>query len=453
MELWKPDQLHLNGVTTELLEDVREVAARIEPHRPLPPDVVRRIDDELLGERVYGSNSIEGNTLDLRETVMILKQGIAGAKKKREATEARNLGEAILLVGKWLSEKTSCHAVDRVLEVHKTILRDIEPEWAGRFRDIGVAIRGAKYQPPDASLVRPLTERVLEIVQTKMETDPVAKGAWTHWALARVHPFTDGNGRLARLWQDIVLLEADLTCAVIRPEDRRLYLDALGSADEGDFNSLIQFVASGVIRTFDKYLTELAREDESEQWLTELVGEADGRVAERTELAYARWSRKMETLRREFEVCAARLSERSEHIGAQVQHYPPLDRATWDNIRLGVGAQRTWYFILDFDGRGVRKRYYFFFGKHFRSDLDDARERSEERVSLLIGEDDGTGKGVRLDQIADCPISIREIFVVGNDFVCRRVDPSSATPSHDRNTSALRIAQDFIRDVVRYRLT
>ena len=71
--------------------------------------VVQSIDEDLFGERVYSSNAIEGNTLDLRETVMILKQGILGGGRRREALEARNLGEAIRRVTEWLGAKRSCH--------------------------------------------------------------------------------------------------------------------------------------------------------------------------------------------------------------------------------------------------------------------------------------------------------------------------------------------------------
>jgi len=83
MELWLPEQVAVDEVSRGLIADVKVTARSVNDYRPLPGDVVKRIEDDLLGERVYSSNAIEGNTLDLRETVMILKKGILGAKKKR----------------------------------------------------------------------------------------------------------------------------------------------------------------------------------------------------------------------------------------------------------------------------------------------------------------------------------------------------------------------------------
>ena len=94
MELFLPDQIVLNDASRALLGDVEETARRVNEYRPLPPAVVKRIVDGLLGDRVYSSNAIEGSTLDYRETVAVLNTGRILENKKREAIEARNLGEA-----------------------------------------------------------------------------------------------------------------------------------------------------------------------------------------------------------------------------------------------------------------------------------------------------------------------------------------------------------------------
>jgi len=453
MELWRPDQIALNETTNALIEDVAETARRVNEHRPFPEEVVRRINYELLGERVYSSNAIEGNTLELRETRMILEKGISGVKKKREAKEARNLGEAIKRVANWIEAEAVPYDVDRFLEIHKLILQDIKDEWAGELRTQRVMIHGAKHQPPNHALVGALLERGLDFSRQPGETGALVNAAWVHWAIARIHPFMDGNGRVARLWQDFVLLRRELTCAIIRPEDRRHYLDALGDADAGEFNPLVQLTANPVAATFDRYLVELGRTAAFEEWVTEVAGEVDERASEKALLAYTRWKRKMEQVRQEFELCAAKVSGASKRLRIQVERYPVIDQTQWQNIRDGIGAERTWFFRVDFASGDRRVRYYFFFGKHFWRDLDDERERAEQRVSLLISEDSGTGEAERLDKLEDCPITIREIFVVDDRLVCRNVDAGSSEARHERDVSALRIAQDFIREVALTRLT
>jgi Fic family protein len=99
----------------------------------------------------------------------------------------------------------------------------------------------------------------LERLRTPAGTPGLLEACWVHWAIARIHPFKDGNGRLARLWQDLMLFQANLTCAIMRPEERGRYFDALIAADTGDFNALLQLTAEGVHTTFGRYLTQKSK--------------------------------------------------------------------------------------------------------------------------------------------------------------------------------------------------
>ena len=125
MELILPNQIALNDNSLAMIAGVEEAAKRVDDRRPLPSSMVKRLDASLLGERVYSSNAIEGNTLELRETVMILEKGIAGFKKKREALEVKNLGEAVRTVSAWVTDNSNCHTNEDILAVHRTILNTI----------------------------------------------------------------------------------------------------------------------------------------------------------------------------------------------------------------------------------------------------------------------------------------------------------------------------------------
>jgi len=457
MELFLPDQIVLNETSNALISDVEEAARRVNKSRPLPAVVVKRIEDGLRGERVYGSNAIEGNTLDLRETETVLKTGRLIENRMREAIEARNLGKADARISQLRPEGTQVHSVDRLLEVHKLILCETQDDyWGGRFRESGVTIAGAKYQPPDYSMVQALVERVMDRLKSIKDLPGLLRACWVHWALARIHPFKDGNGRIARLWQDLVLLQENLTCAIIRPEQRREYLDALSVADEGDFNGLLQFTAQQVLRTFDKYLAAIEADRELSKSATEIAGEVDARSAEKRKLAFQRWVRKMEQLCSEFEVFAGRINNESKSIGLQIRKGDMIDQTQWENLRRGTSAGNTRFFTLWCDPRERRRNlgYRFFFAKHYVvSKLDDAVIRSENRVCLLISEDDGKGEAVRLDKIVSCPISVREIFVVRDEFVVRRHDGTTREMRYERGIAPMQIAQNFIEEVLLRRLT
>lgn len=274
MELFLPDQIVLNEGSLALLADVEETARRVNEYRPLAGDVNKRIHDDLLGERVYASNAIEGNTLDLRETVTILRTGRILENRRREAIEARNLGEAVNAVSSLVALGTNALTVDRLLEIHKMILRETPDEyWGGRFREQGVVIEGARHQPPDHTLVPTLVDRVMEHLRSEHEgVSPLLSACWAHWALARIHPFKDGNGRIARLWQDLLLFQENLTCAIIRPKQRREYFYALTHADEGDFNTLFQLTTQCVLATLDRHPATIIRNGSLDSFVGEVAG-------------------------------------------------------------------------------------------------------------------------------------------------------------------------------------
>ena len=184
-----------------------------------------------------------------------------------------------------------------------------------------------------------------------------------------------------------------------------------------------------------------------------VASEADARVDQKRKLSYDRWRRKMELLRSEFQLCASRVSVASKDIRVQVRPYELIDKTSWENLSSGIGTARTSLFVIDFSRKGSLWRYYFFFGKHYWSELDDEQERSEDRVCLLVSEARGHDEAKPLYQMDSCPLGLHEVFVVENRFVRKRPDPETGNLVYDRDIPALQIAQDFIEKVVLHRLT
>lgn len=450
MELTRLTDIKLDDVTKDLYKDLEETARQVNDFRPLSESVLQSVHQELLGDRVYSSNAIEGNTLERRETIEILKTGHIDVAKRREATEVVNLGKAIGHTSEFRHEQVA--SVDQLLKVHHLLLAGINDEWAGHIRNVRVLISGAKHQPPDDRQVQELLNSLFgQLSQDDTIPCPLL-ATWCHWGIARIHPFHDGNGRMARLWQDLILFNGRLTCAIIRPEDRREYLDALGAADEGEFNPLCQLVAQRVAKTFDMYLTAQQQEDALGTWATEIVGESEARLAESRRLEYMRWSRKMEELRYAFERCASLISDKATDAEIQVWRYDIVDQSAWENLRSGMPTSRTWYFKLVFRKANKFLTYFFFVGKHFWGDADNDQDRSKPHACLLISEGDRGGVAIRLDQFKSAPLSIREIFVSQDQFVRKRYDATQGEDTYDRGISPTKIAQDFISEVMLERL-
>ncbi len=455
VELFRVEAIVLDEASKALLEDIDETARRVNEFRPLPSETVEGLLRDLLGERVYTSNAIEGNTLDLRETREVLRTGYVDIPKRREATEAQNLGRAIEHAQEKLISADGPLNTESFLCLHGMLLEGINDEWAGRFRDRRVMIHAAKHQPPDDRDVPDMMDTFFEGLRNAKNIHPVLLATWAHWTIARVHPFFDGNGRMARLWQDIILFRQQLTCATIRPEDRGDYLSALESADEGRFNPLVQLVAQRLIGIFDKYLEAQRKSKDRVEWASSLAGEASARAAQRHRLAYQRWSRKMEQIRFEFERCAACITDAAEDIEIQFRPYTLIDQDKWESLRSGTGAKETWFFFLDFRRTRQYLRYLFFFGKHFWSDIDSDEEKGEPRVSLLASEQiPGADRAVRLgDPEYSGPLSLREILLVDDQVVRKHYDLATAKDVYDRGIDPLIVAQDFIQEVLLRRLT
>jgi len=186
-------------------------------------------------ELTYHSNAIEGSTLTLRETQLIL-EGIApeGGRSLREIYEARNHDRALALVEQWAVGRPpgSSNTEHDLLAVHACVLSDIDPLNAGRFGGERVLIKGTRYIPPPSRDFDRLMPVLLER-SVRPNVHPGVRAAELHYNLAAVHPFFDGNGRTARLFMNFHLLRHNFLHAIIRVEQRARYLAALEDANAG----------------------------------------------------------------------------------------------------------------------------------------------------------------------------------------------------------------------------
>lgn len=454
MEIPSPTDVSLDQVTQELIEDVAELARQVNERRPLPPEVVENIHKELLSERVYNSNAIEGNTLTLRETRSVLETGgMIDVGRKREATEAVNLGKAIAQIQEIVGDRESWSDAARFTTVHRTLLADVKDYAAGAIRSERVILSGAKYQPPNPLKVHELLDEFFSKLRDATGVEPVRLAAWAHWAIARIHPFLDGNGRMARLWQDLILFGHHLTAAVIRQQDRDEYYTALASADDGDFNPLTQMVARSLSKTLQIYVNAQREVDELKDWAADIVGESNARLDEKRKLEYLRWARQMDQLRDAFERCATQVTNASDGtVEIQVHSFDIIDQATWETLRSGGRAAKTWYFWTNFRRGAERMQYCFFFGHHFFSPPDRAVPNIGPSACLLISEQAGDEKPVRLSELDNCPVTLRELIVVNDKIARKRLDIAEDSLVYDFDVDPLAVARDFVQEVLLSRM-
>ncbi|MCC6412534.1 MAG: Fic family protein [Saprospiraceae bacterium] len=227
-------------------------------------DILRqKLDNDRIREAqnvefLYESNRIEGNTLTLRETHMVVNEGLTiGGKSLREHLEAINHKEAILLVEDLVARKVDISEY-LLKQIHALVLHGIDHDNAGRYRQVSVLISGSKHVPPQPYLAAPLMEDYFAFYDTNKNTmHPVVLAAEMHERLVSIHPFIDGNGRTSRLVMNLILLQHAYPLAIIAGDyDTRMrYYDALEKAqEEPDKATFVGFVVDKVEMAVERYL-------------------------------------------------------------------------------------------------------------------------------------------------------------------------------------------------------
>lgn len=244
--------------------------------RPLPKAALQKINEALNIEWTYNSNSIEGNTLTLNETKLVIENGMTiKGKSLREHFEAVNHQEAIEYIYTLSQKKTPLKERD-ILDTHLLVLDKIEKEFSGRYRNAGVRIGGANFIPPNALKVNDLMQELIQWYNKESEhLHPIVRAAVFHHRFVWIHPFFDGNGRTARLLMNLLLMKEKFPPAIILKNDRKKYYDALNKANQGDYTKLILLVFQAAERTMNIYLSSMDNTSDEYLSITDIVEEPD----------------------------------------------------------------------------------------------------------------------------------------------------------------------------------
>ena len=247
----------------KLLQECDSLKARLATLRPLPADALKKIDEAFAIEYTYESNRIEGNTLTLQETELVVNKGVTIAgKSMREHLEAINHAVAIDYIKDFA--KNDLEITERTIkEIHALVLHGINREYAGRYRTVPVMISGSQHVPPQPYLIEKQMEDFM-IKFKEMEKEkvhPVLIAAYLHDELVRIHPFIDGNGRTSRLLMNLCLLRHGYTIVNLKGDNdtRRAYYFAL-EASHTDPVPFQRLVVEAEIFSLKSYLSILGVE-------------------------------------------------------------------------------------------------------------------------------------------------------------------------------------------------
>lgn len=246
----------------------------LQSSRPLPSIALNKIKESLSIEWTYNSNSIEGNSLTLRETQMVIQEGITiKGKSLREHFETYNHDKAIDFLFTVVNDQYVLRSID-ILSLHALVLRSIEEDFAGRLRNGGVRISGANFVPPNANKVSDLLDELIDFINTNpLQLNDIELATVFHHKFVWIHPFFDGNGRTVRLVMNLLLMRCGFPPAIILKNDRKKYYEALNQANAGNYQKLTLLMCQALERTLNIYINALPGNDKEYIEISNLVQE------------------------------------------------------------------------------------------------------------------------------------------------------------------------------------
>ncbi len=243
----------------DLLDEISALQRQWQAKRPLDVFVLEKMREYFKIAYTHDSNRIEGNTLSLQETQLVVGEGLTIAGKSlREHLEAINHAEAVDMLYSLVSERLP---LDKrlVLQLHAIILKSIAPEHAGCYRKVPVRITGSSHQPPQPYLLDKLMEDYFKWYrETGVHMHPVLQAAEMHERLVSIHPFVDGNGRTARLVMNLILLQHGYPLVILKGDDasRLAYYRALEAVQQdNDPTPFYRLVAEAAKRSLEEHLS------------------------------------------------------------------------------------------------------------------------------------------------------------------------------------------------------
>lgn len=228
------------------LEMVSRKKTELDARRPLTEGELERLNEEFAVEYTYNSNAIEGNTLTLRETDLVLRGLTIDKKPLKDHLEVVGHKEAFEFVRE-LVQQDAPLTESIIKQIHFLVLAD-KREDRGVYRRVPVQIMGARNTPVQPYLIEPKMEQLLIAYQDNKE-NILTKLARFHIEFESIHPFIDGNGRTGRLLVNLELMKAGYPPIDIKFKDRRKYYDAFDSYHIGQGIAAME-------KLFARYLNE-----------------------------------------------------------------------------------------------------------------------------------------------------------------------------------------------------
>ncbi len=240
----------------ELLQKADSYKQKISSAKPLAKEELKSLDNYFRIGFTYSSNALEGNTLTISETKILLEDGITVAGRPlKDCYEAVGHGAAYDYMLNLARQQNLDITEETILNLHRLFYQKVNADEAGSYRTIQVYISGTEYIPPAPQDVPRLMKHLADQIHFSQSTlHPVELAAMAHKRLVDIHPFINGNGRTARLLMNLILVSRGYGVVSIPPVLRNDYISALSASRHlNDMEPFSKLIAECVIETERDY--------------------------------------------------------------------------------------------------------------------------------------------------------------------------------------------------------
>jgi Fic family protein len=354
-----------------ILDEISQRVQQLRTTGRLTPEVLKTIRRYFRIKNIYHSNAIEGNVLDVGETRQVVEHGLTlTGKPLKDQAEAKNLSQAIDYLEQLASKATEPIRETDVRQLHYLVLKGINDDNAGKYRTETVEIAGSDFLPPGPETIPASMEEFGAWLGTASIRTSDEYGALTallnaavaHTWLVHIHPFIDGNGRVARLLMNLILMRHGFPIAIITKEDRLRYYDALEISQSSNLTPFLALLSESLHESLEEYERAAEQQLEREEWAQTVAAKFGYLQQARVENEYEVWRSAMDLLKSYFRQTSELINEATPFAQIYFKDFGALEVQKYTSLRLGESAKKTWFFRIDFRSGEKAARYLFFFG-------------------------------------------------------------------------------------------
>jgi Fic family protein len=334
----------------------------------LTDESLKQIRNYFKIKNIYNSNAIEGNSLSIGETREVIERGLTlTGKSLKDQAEAKNLSEALDFLETISKDYGRPISENEIKQIHFFILKDINNDNAGKYRNVDVEISGSAYKPTMHmninSDMQDFTNWLKSVTSNSKlgDENAIIWAAVAHTWFVTIHPFIDGNGRTARILMNLILMRHGYPISIISKEDRYRYYDTLEIAQTSDLSAFLSLMVECIHEGLEEYEEAVKRQLEQQDWAKALAQKIDSKQQIQVKNRFEVWRSSMDLLKNTFRQTASIIDDNANFAKIYFSEFSNLDFEKYLALLSGESAKKTWFFRIDFKQDTKTIRYLFFF--------------------------------------------------------------------------------------------